>query len=143
MITVFRIENFKGDAAMVAEALLLSAWDKMDAREDLAQVFDRASKGYGQLWGAYDGQVMLGCILTELQQRPKGRKICLVYLGAGGRMVEWWGPMSKMIGQWAASQEADTIELIGRNGWQKWCRKLVPSARTVKVHMAAPVEAFL
>lgn len=69
------------------------------------------------LWAVYNDSEVTGCFVTQLSEYPKGRRVCILALSTSdfdGMMTHW--PKFK---KWAISNDADSIELLGRDGWLK------------------------
>lgn len=71
-----------------------------------------------QLWLAYEGDKLLGAIVTELVDFPRRRMTRAPF--AGGKDIRrWYAAMDAAVEAWGRSWGATGISAMGRKGWAK------------------------
>lgn len=71
-----------------------------------------------QLWVAYDGDKLIGSIVTELVDFPRRRITRAVFAGGKAKEVRhWYAPMDAAVEAWGRSWGASAIMASGRKGW--------------------------
>ena len=94
----------------IEEALTLD-----DGRWTIESIYKSIQEKDRQLWVSLDmGVKAVG--ITEIINYP-GKKVCNIFLGSGD--MNYMVPHMNEIKAWAKSQGCTTIEIHGREGWQR------------------------
>lgn len=94
----------------IEEALKLD-----DGRWTIESVYKSIQEKDRQLWVALDFGVRSVCI-SEVINYP-GKKVCNIFLVSGD--IDFIVPLLGDFKAWAKSQGCSTVELYGREGWQR------------------------
>lgn len=109
---------------MVRQTLAASV--QKDPCESLDDVIAAVEDGRALCWAISDEVALRGVVVTEIVEGSKARQ-CFIRHCAGEGIRDWLHFLN-VIEAWAASDGCDTIELIGREGWERllgWERKAV------------------
>lgn len=71
-----------------------------------------------QLWVAYDGDNLIGAIVTELIDFPRRRMTRAPFAG-GKDILKWYAAMDAAVEAWGRSWGATGICAVGRKGWTR------------------------
>lgn len=63
-----------------------------------------------------------GAAITSIFDSPRKRSACVEYLG-GESFPEWVGLLDHQIDKWARENQAASIDIIGRKGWERYLKK--------------------
>ena len=80
-------------------------------RADPLIVESRVLDGNLLLWLAYDGQIVHGAAVTELDDG-----ICTI-VACGGENLSLWLPLINDLEQFARDEGCKSVQIIGRKGW--------------------------
>jgi len=83
-------------------------------------VSDIMAEGY-QVWAVIDGNEVLACALTFLQDDAK--KTCVISHCSGRDYEQWAGQLLATIRVWSHSLGSTKLEAVTRSGWEKVLRK--------------------
>lgn len=85
---------------------------------EAVDVMALCATGAMQLWVAYDGDDLVGAIVTELVDFPRRRMTRAPF--AGGKDIRrWYAAMDAAVESWGRSWGSTGICAIGRKGWSK------------------------
>lgn len=71
--------------------------------------------GSALLWVAWDGKVIKGVAVTEINETASGR-VCLIGYVSGKNLPEWFH-LKDAIFEYARSEKCAKMRIIGRKGW--------------------------
>ncbi|CAB4190114.1 hypothetical protein UFOVP1288_37 [uncultured Caudovirales phage] len=74
---------------------------------------------YGcSLWIAYEGDTVKGAVVTQINDYPRKRVLCVIFLG-GVDFPTWKDPMLATLRAWAIDNKCDALQADGRSGWER------------------------
>lgn len=114
-----------GDLEPVVRQMLAPSVER-DPCESLDDVIADIENGQAIAWLISDGAVVRGVVVTQVLEGSKAKQ-CFVRHCAGEGIRDWLHFLDT-IETWARSIGCETIELIGREGWQRllgWSRQAV------------------
>jgi hypothetical protein len=86
----------------------------METLEYLAKCVER---GGAQLWAVFRGSELCAGMVTEIQDRPRGRVCVITAAGGDDITAEGCAYCIEQITPWARSQGCGWFEINGRRGW--------------------------
>lgn len=97
-------------------------------RVTIDDIYNDLIDGKYLLWVAFektdDGEIIFRSFAcTSVKFYPNKRMVFIDYLG-GEHMEKWVEAMEETVSNFAASQECDGIEFVGRKGWEKPFNKM-------------------
>lgn len=118
---IVRIYNHK---ILASEALAKTTWfiqqglDQSKGEEDLDSILRYVVEGTAQLWIVYNGSFVVGAYTTQVIDYPNLSTVRIITL-AGDEFSQWIDLAYKELVQFAKSQNAKRLDLVGRKGWVK------------------------
>jgi len=88
-----------------------------DPLEDLDEVIDLIGRKEATCWLISEGTKLVGVVVTELLKTRTGKQ-CFIRHCAGEDIKNWFHYL-ETIETWARSEGCDSIEMIGRPGWER------------------------
>lgn len=102
----------------IAARLLSKAVDRCEGRQTVEDTFKLVASGDCHLWlMAIDGRIVAAGV-TEARAYPSRRILNVLFVG-GSRMELWLQIFIDHLKRFAAHNNCDGIEMIGRKGWLK------------------------
>ena len=75
-------------------------------------------EGRKQLWIVVEGNIVIASIVTEIATYPRKKVVRILMIG-GDRLTEWGRDLHATLEKWAKRIGANSIEIIGRKGWER------------------------
>jgi len=100
-----------------AQLALATSWT---LKATIDTVYADLIESKAQLWVAFlpaAKRILCSCV-TDLQKWESGHMACRVLLIGGGRL-ELWRHLVHGLEAYAAAEGAQTLEIIGRKGWER------------------------
>lgn len=100
------------------EPYLQRAADYTFGRFTADDIYDSIVEHGYQLWVAFDGQEILGAVVTQFMVYPKKKTLSMTFCG-GVKLRLWKDPMLALLQKFASDMSCDAIEATARKGWAK------------------------
>ena len=100
------------------EAFLEGAAEYTHGRFTASNIYDRIVEDGYVLWVAFEGDVIIGAVVTNVLDYPQKKVLAMPYCG-GVELVKWKDPMLALLRKFAAQVGCQAIEATARKGWAK------------------------
>lgn len=102
--------------------LILAALDYADNKDTIGSIYESILRRDRQLWLVSLRGGIVGAVVTEVSVYPNDKRLTILYLAGKefGRWVHLWREMKA----WAESEGCNSVEIFGREGWEKVLRPL-------------------
>lgn len=104
-------------AAREPFADVIAASVARDHCDTLDDVLRQIEDGHAVAWVASEDDKIVGAVVTEILEGGKARQ-CFIRHCAGDRLDDWLEFLA-VIERWAEAEGCQSIELIGRPGWER------------------------
>jgi hypothetical protein len=117
------------EVSMVPVGYIDSCWDRVEPHMEKAaeytfgrytvdDIYDSVKEHDYQLWVAFDGDTILGAVVTQIMTYPRLKALNMIFCG-GEDLEKWKTPMLELLQRFGADKSCDCIESTGRRGWAK------------------------
>lgn len=83
---------------------------------ELEDIYHQLISGTHNLWVAFEGEQVLGAVITNIMQYPRKRAL-VCYMAGGDNLTSWKEPMMVLLTKFASDNGCDCMEATGRPGW--------------------------
>lgn len=103
------------------ENYLCAAVSRDDGQSTIGSVYSDLKTGHSQLWIArVDNDIVCACV-TDIVQYPASKRLLIKY--CGGQLMTVWIDFIETIKGFAKAEGCDSVEVVGRKGWEKVLHK--------------------
>lgn len=100
------------------ETYLEGAAQYTHGRYTASNIYDRIVEDDYVLWVAFEDDVILGAVVTNVMDYPQKKVLAMPYCG-GVELSKWKDPMLAMLRKFAVQIGCQAIEATARKGWAK------------------------
>lgn len=105
----------------------LKGKDRWEIFYSIDQIESNLYFGRQQLWVMIDGNSVIGCVMTQIDEFPKAKSLRVLFLGGVGFKRNMIREMLK-IEKWAKDKGITVIDFMGRREWEPLLKMLGYSA---------------